>query len=117
MYQDKKVIPGETASDFMLREAMPIFERWSENTLFFPNVLPMYHNFRGKKALGGNTEDFLRRLEAISCLKRPDWYDHSYPDLVFVTSFNEWWEESQIEPDNENIYGFRVLITTKRWGQ
>eukprot|EP00978_Attheya_sp_CCMP212_P019101 scaffold53096_cov53-Attheya_sp.AAC.1 len=110
MYQHKKVIPGETASDFMLREAMPIFERWSEKTLFFPNVLPMlYHNFRGKKPLGGNTEDVLRQLEAISCLKRPDGYDHSYPDLVFVTLFNEWWEGSQIEPNNENRYGFEFI--------
>jgi hypothetical protein len=146
MYQGERVQLGETASDFMLREAMPIFERWSNETLFFPNVLPMYHDFRGNQPLIGNAEDFLRQLQAVVCLPRPTWYTatttatttitattatsatttttasttsssisshesslyESYPDLVFVTSWNEWWEGSQIEPD-DSVYGFEFI--------
>lgn len=106
MFENDKVIPYETASDYMLREAMPIFEAWSEKTIFFPNVLPMYHDFRDKEPLVGNAEDFRRQLEAVACLPR---IRSGIPDMVFVTSFNEWWEGTQIEPDNHGRYGFEYL--------
>ncbi len=106
MFEDAKVIPNETASDYMLREAMPIFQAWSEQTIFFPNVLPMYHDFRGKEPLVGDANDFLRQLVAVACLPQPK---KEIPDIIFVTSFNEWWEGTQIEPDIEDRYGFEFL--------
>jgi hypothetical protein len=31
MYVDSKVRQGETATEYQLREAMPIYERWVQN--------------------------------------------------------------------------------------
>lgn len=109
MFENDRVIPNETASDYMLREAMPIFQAWSEETLFFPNVIPMYHDFRGKEPLLGDADDFLRQLYAVACLPRPEWVAKDIPKMVFVTSFNEWWEGTQVEPDEADRYGFDFL--------
>jgi glycoprotein endo-alpha-1,2-mannosidase len=113
MFENEMVQPGETASDYMLREALPIFEAWSQRTIFFPNILSMYHDFRGKEPLLGNGTDFLRQLQAVSCLSRPnsDMRNDNIPDLVFVTTFNEWWEGTQIEPDSQGRYAFEFLDT------
>ena len=146
MYEAKRVVPGETAAEYMLREAMPIFEAWAQNphTRFFPNVLPMYHDFRpGHGPLDGNPIDFRRQLENVACLfdsanndeiavsrgdnspgaKRLRAQHHSapkeatmssdVPDMIFVTSFNEWWEGSQVEPDRDGRYGFSFLDVLK----
>ena len=32
---------------------------------------------------------------------------------MFVTSFNEWWEGTQIEPDAEDEYGYTLLNAIK----
>ncbi|KAL3906727.1 MAG: hypothetical protein SGILL_009157 [Bacillariaceae sp.] len=147
MYEAERVVPGETAAEYMLREAMPIFEAWSENphTKFFPNVLPMYHDFRpGHGPLDGNPIDFRRQLENVVCLfdsakndeltvSRGDsglraqklrghhaapkeatvTVSSDVPDMIFVTSFNEWWEGSQVEPDRDGRYGASYLEVLK----
>jgi glycoprotein endo-alpha-1,2-mannosidase len=46
MYENELVREGERAVDYMLREALPIYEKWSRTTVFFPHVLPKYHDFR-----------------------------------------------------------------------
>jgi Glycosyl hydrolase family 99 len=115
MFENNKVREGETAKDFMFREGLPIFERWSKETIFFPNVLPMYHDFRGHKVLPGNASELIDQLEAFSCLPRPSWYDGRLPDMIFITTWNEWWEGSQVEPDIAGAYGFTFIDALKEF--
>lgn len=110
LVQDK----GESAMDYMFREGLPIFNRWSSDTVFFPHVLPKYHDFReGHPKLTGDSEGLLTQLKTFACLPRPN--TTNLPKVMFVTSFNEWWEGSSIEPDSEGDYGFSFLDTVKRF--
>jgi hypothetical protein len=113
MFEDEYVKEGETATDFMFRDALPIFERWSKETIFFPNVLPMYHDFRGHKVLTGDAAGLTAQLNTFYCLPRPSWHDGSLPDMIFITSWNEWWEGSQVEPDEYEVYGFTFIDALK----
>jgi len=115
MYANRFVVDGESASDFMFRESLPIFEPWAKETIFYPNVLPMYHDFRGNKPLVGNALQFREQLDTFACLPRPSWYDGDYPEIMFVTSFNEWWEGSQVEPDEMDRYGFTFIDELKKF--
>lgn len=116
MFEDALVHEGETATDYMRREAYPIFRQWAQSTLFFPNVLPMYHDFRGHLPLAGSDGGLREQLEEVSCLPHTT-TTSSVPRLVFVTSWNEWWEGSQIEPDNANRYGFSYMDTLRNFTQ
>lgn len=114
MFQDSRVRRGETATDYQLRESMPVWKRWAEQVPLFPNVMPQYYDFRGHKPLLGNSADFMRQLREVACLPRTNF--NGAPHIMFVTSFNEWWEGTQIEPengsrDNWNNYGFQFLET------
>jgi hypothetical protein len=114
MYENEFVREGERAVDYMLREAFPIFVHWSKETVFFPHVLPKYHDFRqGHTRMMGDAAGLLKQLEIFACLPRPSWYNNEFPNLIFVTSFNEWWEGTSIEPDVKDEYGFTFLDTIK----
>ena len=114
MYQFSRVHEGEKAVDYMFREALPIYNRWSRETVFFPHVLPKYHDFReGHPQVVGDSEGLMTQLKTFACLPRPSWYSKEFPDLMFVTSFNEWWEGSSVEPDMKQEYGFMYLDTIK----
>jgi hypothetical protein len=114
MYENELIQKGENATDYMFREALPIFTKWSRETVFFPHVLPKYHDFRdGHLPLKGDAAGLLAQLETFACLPRPSWYKHEFPDLMFVTSFNEWWEGTSVEPDEKDEYGYTFLDTIK----
>ncbi|KAL3937898.1 MAG: hypothetical protein SGBAC_007079 [Bacillariaceae sp.] len=114
MFQDSRVRRGETATDYQLREAMPVWKRWADELPLFPNVMPQYYDFRGHKPLLGNTDDFMKQLREVACLPRTN-FDGA-PHIMMITSFNEWWEGTQIEPENGssgnwNNYGFQFMET------
>jgi len=114
MFQDSRVRRGETATDYQLREAMPVWKRWAEELPLFPNVMPQYYDFRGHKPLLGNSADFMKQLREVACLPRTNF--NGAPHIMMITSFNEWWEGTQIEPengsrDNWNNYGFQFMET------
>jgi hypothetical protein len=114
MYENEFVQQGESAADYMFREALPIFEKWSNATVFFPHVLPKYSDFReGHKRMAGDAAGLLAQLNTFACLPRPWWYKNEFPNLMFVTSFNEWWEGTSIEPDVKDEYGYKFLDTIK----
>lgn len=118
MFEDKRVVDGETATDYQLREAMPIWKRWAEQVPLYPNVMAQYYDFRGHKPLMGNSDDFQKQLREVACLpqnnvnQKPTSTPNSH--IMFITSFNEWWEGTQIEPedgssDNWNSYGLDFI--------
>lgn len=114
MYSFPRVKEGESAADYMFREAMPVYEKWSNETVFYPHVLGKYHDFRdGHKPLLGDTGGLLAQLNTFACLPRPVWYENELPNLIFITSFNEWWEGTSIEPDAEDRYGYKYLDAIK----
>ena len=115
MYSEPDTHEGQTAVDFMTTpKVMNVLQQWSNSTIFFPNVLPKYHDFRGKgHPLLGDTAGFRTQLDNVACLPRPtSFVKGSIPNMIFVTSWNEWWEGSQIEPDdgkNPRPYNFTFI--------
>lgn len=110
MFENDKVIPGETAYDYQYREAMPIYRKWAMSSQFFPNIMPMYSDFRGHKQLQGNDDGFRLQIQMVKKLRNTSL---NKPFIIFVTSFNEWWEGSSIEPTLENKDIFLNVLRTE----
>lgn len=107
MFEPKKNIPNDTALSFQSREAFPIFRNWAKEVTFFPGVIPRYEDFRGHPPMKGTPEDFLTLLEAASAIATARPCENGVQPMVFVTSFNEWWEGTSVEPADE--YGLSYL--------
>ena len=99
LFEDGNVRGDDTALTFQSREALPIFRTWAAQTPFIPAVFPTYEDFRGHKPLPGNSADFATLLNAASDIATP--LGSSTPPIVLITSFNEWWEGTTIEPTTE----------------
>ena len=105
MFENAKVRDGDTALTYQSREAFPVFRRWANRENFLPAIFPSYADFRGHKKLPGTPADFTTLLDAATTIAQRS--DASGPPVVFVTSFNEWWEGTTIEPARE--YGSEYL--------
>jgi hypothetical protein len=95
MYQWSKVAKGETPCfEYMQKYAYPIFDAWSKKR-FFPQVLCNFsiaqtHRAGLHRNLVGGKADYAKQMQALQGAER-----------VFLTSFNEWWEGSSMEPSKE----------------
>ena len=108
MFENHLTREGETADAFMQREAMPLFRNWGAKTRFCPNVMPTYHDFRGHNSLTGTSRSFRNTIRSALALDGTP-LGQDTRRLFFVTSFNEWWEGTAVEPAEE--YGTDFLET------
>jgi len=109
MFENAKVKPGESALSYQSREAFPIFRRWAKEAAFIPGIFPSYRDFRGHEPLSGTPADFATLLDAAAAIAStgPGPGSDKAPPMVLLTSFNEWWEGTTIEPAAE--YGTAYL--------
>lgn len=113
MHTDPRINDGEPAWDYMQREAWPVYRNWAqdEHVWFMPKVMPSYEDFRGHDSLAGSAEGFGLMLASAAEMAAGD--PAGSRGVVFITSFNEWWEGSTIEPAEE--YGTSYLDAIRRW--
>jgi len=76
--------------------------------LWVPAISPGYD----ERLLPGRRGLFYEREEGIYYLESYGSALASYPDWIWITSFNEWWENTHIEPSEK--YGYRYLFLTER---
>ncbi len=107
MFEPKKIIEGDTALTFQSREAFPIFRTWAKEVTFFPGIIPRYHDFRGHPPMAGTPDDFALLLESAAAMAMRQPLEKGVQPIVFITSFNEWWEGTSLEPAEE--YGTSYL--------
>jgi hypothetical protein len=105
LFEPKCVQDGDTALTFQSREVFPIFRDWASEVPFFPGIMPSYHDFRGHPVLAGTPQDFATILKAASAIAKSP--EPGVPPMIFLTSFNEWWEGTTVEPAEE--YGTKYL--------
>ena len=106
MFENANVRGGESALSFVQREVMPVYEAWAKKRVFLSGFLPGYKDFRGHKVLTGNADEFRKIIELMKSL--PYKPASKSIDRIFVlTSFNEWWEGTTVEPAKE--YGTSYL--------
>ena len=99
MYGYAAVADGESALQYMMREAEPVFRDWAESVPFHPHVLPAYKDFReGHGRLTGTKDEFRQSMCRVRRL--PTWgpFSEKFRRIVFITTFNEWYEGTSVEP-------------------
>jgi len=97
MFENKNVREGESALDYMRREAFPVYEKWGRKTVFCPHVMPTYHDFRGNRVLKGTPDEFRKMIEEVRKISSMP-VRHGINRIIMITSFNEWWEGTTVEP-------------------
>ncbi len=99
MYRETAVADGESALQYLMREAEPVFRDWAESVPFYPQVFPAYKDFReGHGRLTGTKDEFRQSLCLV--LSLPIWgrFSEKFGRIVFITTFNEWYEGTAVEP-------------------
>lgn len=108
MYRYTTVADGESALQYMTREADPVFRDWAESVPFYPHVLPAYKDYReGHGRLTGTKDEFRQSLCRVRNL--PTWgrFSERFERMVFITTFNEWYEGTSVEPGMSRRPGSR----------
>lgn len=100
---------GSTAQHYPLLMDAPALRLWAAT------VQPGYDDH----LIPGRTSPILERRDGTLYRAVLDAALHSDPDWVFITSWNEWWEHTYIEPGS--LYGEQYLDITReyarRWQQ
>lgn len=108
MYRYTAVADGESALQYMMREGEPVFLDWAESVPFHPHVLPAYKDYReGHGRLTGTKDEFRRSV--CRALRLPTWgrFSERFRRIVFITTFNEWYEGTAVEPGTSRRPGSR----------
>jgi hypothetical protein len=109
MFENGYVKDGESSLSFYERVSKPVFENWCGKVTFFPTLLPEYNDFRGNKPLHGSSEDFRSQIaSARTVCNRP--LSRTLQSIILVTSFNEWFEGTSIEPSKRVGYSYLSAI-------
>lgn len=112
LFENQFVRDGESATAYVTRVGGPVYEKWSAKTVIYPKIMPSYKDFRGNKPLAGGVDGFVRQLEVAARMRNPP-NRRDAPRMLFITSFNEWWEGTTIEPAKE--YGSSYLDALVKW--
>jgi hypothetical protein len=105
MHSEVAIVPGESALTYHERVVLPIWARWSLETVFFPLLTPKF-NVYGLKTLTGNVTEFWTQIRAARSFNYKP-VSMSVRTLFFVRSFNHWYEGSNIEPSRD--FGYDLL--------
>jgi S-formylglutathione hydrolase FrmB len=76
--------------------------------------MPTYHDFRGNKTLPGTPDQFRQMIKTVQSLPG-EAMSKDVRKLIFVTSFNEWWEGTTVEPAKE--YGHTYLDVIREFAE
>ena len=126
MYTHTAVADGESALQYMTREAEPVFRDWAESVPFYPQVFPAYKDFReGHGRLTGTKHEFRQSMCRARSLPMWGRFSEKLGRIVFITTFNEWYEGTAVEPGmarrpGSHDYGFDYLdairdVALKDW--
>jgi hypothetical protein len=101
-YEAVLLAPGDSALAYQRRVAMPYYQKWAAQTVFHPPIMPYYQDFRpGHPPLPGSEAQFKTVINEIKAL--PQWAPagDSLNRIYMVTSWNEWFEGTSLEPSVE----------------
>lgn len=105
-YEAGLLVPGDSAIAYQRRVGMPYYQKWAEKTVFHPPIMPYYQDFRpGHPPLPGSDSQFKDIIKDIKAL--PQWAPagDSLNRIYMVTSWNEWFEGTSLEPSKERGIG------------
>lgn len=102
-YEAARIVTGDNALSYQRRVAMPYYTAWAQKTLFHPPIMPYYRDFRdGHPPLPGTMADFKTVIDEIRALPLLHPASDSVTRVYLVTSWNEWFEGTSIEPSKEH---------------
>lgn len=109
MFENANVREGEPASEFLSREALPVYQAWAAEKVFMPGLMPAYHDFRGNKVLMGSPSDFQKSVDLLKSISGKP-VSRKIEKVFLLTSFNEWWEGTTVEPAKEYGMGYLEVL-------
>ena len=71
--------------------------------------MPSYKDFRGNKVLPGNAVEFGKIIELMKSLPLKP-VGKGVGRIFLLTSFNEWWEGTTVEPAKEYGTGYLEVL-------
>jgi hypothetical protein len=101
-YEASLIQPGDSAITYQRRVAMPYYQAWAAKTVFHPPIMPYYQDFRpGHPPLPGSEAQFRDIIKDVRALPLSEPAGDSLNRIYMVTSWNEWFEGTSLEPSVE----------------
>jgi len=109
MFENANIRDDDTALTFMRREVMPVYRAWAKKKVLLPGFMPSYKDFRGNKVLPGNAVELGKIIELMKSLPLKP-VGKGVDRIFLLTSFNEWWEGTTVEPAKEYGTGYLEVL-------